>query len=295
MEFLVLGAAAGGGLPQWNCGCLNCNDARAGKIPSATQSSLAVSCGNGMWSVLNTSPDIRIQMQASSALYPRVLRDTPVHSVLLTNGDIDHIAGLLSLREQTSFSLYATAEIMSALNDNKIFDAVSTEKVNRKSVALGQPFELQPGLQAKVIAVPGKVPLYLEGETVQTDLLGEQTIGVRLSDNRTVAYYIPGCADVTESLLEQLQDADHLFFDGTLWKDNEMIHAGTGLKTGKRMGHMSISGPKGSITRLAGIKATKTFIHINNTNPIWQPDSPERAFVLEQGWVIAADGMSITL
>ena len=295
MEFLVLGAAAGGGLPQWNCGCPNCHDARAGKIPSASQSSLAVSTKIGMWSILNASPDIRIQMQACSVLYPRFLRDTPVHSVLLTNGDIDHIAGLLSLREQTSFLLYATAEILSVLNDNKIFDAVSTEKVSRKSVALGQSFELQPGLQVEVIAVPGKVPLYLEGETVQTDLLGEQTIGVRLSDTRTVAYYIPGCADVTDGLLEQLQDADQLFFDGTLWEDNEMIHAGTGLKTGKRMGHMSISGPQGSIARLAGIKATKTFIHINNTNPIWQPDSPERAYVLENGWTIAADGMSVSL
>ena len=156
-------------------------------------------------------------------------------------------------------------------------------------------FALLPGLVARLFAVPGKVPLFMEGDDVQTDLLGEQTVGMRLAAAGKVAYYIPGCAEVTDALLRQLADADRLFFDGTLWDDDEMIRTGTGVKTGQRMGHVSISGPKGSIARLSGLAAAKTFIHINNTNPILQPDSPERAFVVDAGWTIAADGQEIAL
>lgn len=295
MQILVLGAAAGGGLPQWNCGCPNCNDARAGRLPPSGQSSLAVSADGSRWSILNASPDIRAQMQDRAALHPRALRDTPVASVLLTNGDIDHIAGLLSLREQTPFTLFATAEIHGVLDGNRIFDAVSREKVSRSEIALETPFELHAGLEAELFAVPGKVPLFMEGEIVKTDLVGEQTVGVRLSDGAKTAYYIPGCAHIPDDLLERLQDADKLFFDGTLWDDDEMIRSGTGMKTGQRMGHISISGPGGSIERLRGLKAAKTFIHINNTNPIWRPDSAERAFVHENGWQVAADGQEITV
>lgn len=294
MRFLVLGAAAGGGLPQWNCGCSNCRDARSGKIAPASQSSLAVTLNGDDWAVLNASPDIRAQMMACPQMHPRDLRDTPLASVLVTNGDIDHIAGLLSLREQTPFSLFGTSEILGVLADNRVFDAVSTEKVARRTLEIGKPFDLLDGLSAQVFPVPGKVPLFMEGETVETDLVGEQTVGVRLSDGETIAYYIPGCADVTPDLLTILQDADQIFFDGTLWDDEEMIRSGTGVKTGRRMGHISISGGDGSIARLEGLSANKTFIHINNTNPVWQPDSPERAFVEAAGWTIAADGMEIS-
>ncbi|MBA85502.1 pyrroloquinoline quinone biosynthesis protein PqqB [Thalassobius sp. S69A] len=290
MKFLVLGAAAGGGLPQWNCGCANCNDARAGRIPASGQSSLAVSLDGAVWAVLNASPDIRQQMLSSLRMHPRALRDTPVGSVLLTNGDIDHIAGLLSLREQTPFTLFATGEIHKVLAENAIFNAVNRDVVPRATIALDQPFTLLPGLTATLFAVPGKVPLFMEGAQVRTDLEGEQTVGVRLHDGTKTAYYIPGCAAVTDKLLSQIADADALFFDGTLWDDDEMIRTGTGVKTGRRMGHVPISGPEGSIAGLAGLKAAKTFIHINNTNPIWQPDSPERAFVTGSGWQIAADG-----
>ncbi len=295
MKFLILGAAAGGGLPQWNCGCPNCNDARAGRIPASGQSSLAVSLDGDTWAVLNASPDIRMQMQSLPAMAPRSLRHTPVGAVLVTNGDIDHIAGLLSLREQTAFDLYATGEILNVLAENRIFDAVSRAKVTRHAITLGAAFDLLPGLRAQVFPVPGKVPLFMEGETVQTDLVGEQTVGVRLSDGARTAYYIPGCADVTDALLAQIADADHLFFDGTLWDDDEMIRSGTGVKTGRRMGHVPISGADGSIARLAGLRAGKTFVHMNNTNPIWQPASSQRAHVVAQGWQVGADGMEITL
>jgi pyrroloquinoline quinone biosynthesis protein B len=294
MKFLVLGASAGGGLPQWNCGCKNCNDARAGSIPASGQSSLAVSLDGREWAVLNASPDIRQQLLDNPAMHPRDLRHTPMASVLLTNGDIDHIAGLLSLREQTPFTLYATGDILDVLAQNRIFDAVNREKVAHERVALNTDIPLLPKLTARLFAVPGKVPLFMEGESVQTDLMGEQTVGVRLEGGGKVAYYIPGCAEVTPDLLAQLQDADQLFFDGTLWDDEEMIRTGTGIKTGRRMGHIPVSRPEGSIAKLADLKAAKTFIHINNTNPILQPDSPERATVLAAGWTIAQDGQEIT-
>ncbi|CAD0187009.1 Coenzyme PQQ synthesis protein B [Ruegeria sp. THAF57] len=295
MRFLVLGASAGGGLPQWNCGCRNCRDARSGLIPPSGQSSLAVSPDGESWSILNASPDIRQQMLDNPQLHPRSIRDAPVASVLLTNGDIDHIAGLLSLREQTPFSLFATGDILDVLAANRIFDAVNREKVTRSRIALDKDFALQDGLQARLFAVPGKVPLFMEGEAVDTDLMGEQTVGVRLSTGNKVAYYIPGCARVTPKLLDQLRDADQLFFDGTLYEDDEMIHTGTGVKTGRRMGHISVNGPEGSIAQLAGVTAAKTFIHINNTNPMLQPHSPERAAVEKAGWSIAFDGQEIAI
>lgn len=245
--------------------------------------------------MLNASPDIRAQMQNSAAMHPRDLRDTPLAAILLTNGDIDHIAGLLSLREQTPFTIHATGEILALLSANRIFDALSPEKVSRREIASGAPFAILPGLTVEVFPVPGKTPLFMEEGEVKTDLLGEQTVGVRLSDGAKTAYYIPGCADVTDELLARLADADHLFFDGTLWRDDEMIRAGLGRKTGKRMGHISISGPDGSIARLAGLKAGKTFVHINNTNPVWRPDGPERAFARENGWEIAADGLEVEI
>ena len=295
MRFLVLGASAGGGLPQWNCGCRNCQDARSGAIPPSGQSSLAVSVDGSDWSILNASPDIRQQLLENSALHPRSLRDTPIVSVLLTNGDIDHIAGLLSLREQTPFRLHATGDILDVLEQNRIFDAVSHELVPRARVALNQPFQLQEGLTARLFPVPGKVPLFMEGEVVETDLVGEQTVGVRLESASRVVCYVPGCADVTEDLLAEIADADHLFFDGTLWDNDEMIRTGTGVKTGTRMGHIPVSGPDGSLARLAGVRASKTYIHINNTNPMLQPDGDERREVEAAGWTIARDRMEITV
>jgi pyrroloquinoline quinone biosynthesis protein B len=290
MKFLILGASAGGGLPQWNCGCRNCEEARSGVIPASGQSSLAVTVDGAAWAIINASPDIRQQMLDHPQMHPRALRDTPVASVLLTNGDIDHIAGLLSLREQTAFALHATRDILDILAANRIFDAVDRAKVDRRAILPEQDFALLPGLTARLFAVPGKVPLFMEGPQVSTDMLGEQTVGVRLEAGGKVAYYIPGCAEVTAGVLAQVADADLLFFDGTLWDDEEMIRTGTGVKTGRRMGHSPISGPDGSIARLAGVRAAKTFIHINNTNPILQPASPERAFVEQAGWTIGQDG-----
>lgn len=287
----ILGAAAGGGLPQWNCGCEICNLARRGDIPPQSQSSIAVSANGADWAIINASPDLREQLARAPALYPTGLRESPVRAVLVTNGDIDHIAGLLTLREQQRFTLFATREIHAVLAANPVFDALNPDFVTRTTIALDTPFELVLGVTATLYAVPGKVPLYLEGDTVETTLEGEQTVGVALWTERSTAHYIPGCAALRDDLRARLDGADAVLFDGTLWRDDEMIAAGLSQKTGARMGHMSMSGPEGSIAAFAEVRVgRKIFVHMNNTNPVWNPASPERAEAEAAGWHIAEDG-----
>jgi pyrroloquinoline quinone biosynthesis protein B len=292
----ILGAAAGGGLPQWNCGCENCNLARSGKIPSQTQSSLAVSADGSSWAILNASPDIRHQLSQTQSLFPFGLRQLPLASVLVTNGDIDHVAGLLTLREMQPFTLFATAGIQGVLSQNPIFDALNDKVVARETISLETPFELSPGLTASLFPVPGKVPLYMESGEVQTDLIGDQTVGVKLTAGDQTVFCIPGCALLNDDLRNRLAGADLLFFDGTLWRDDEMVRAGLGQKTGKRMGHMSMSGPDGSITAFRDMAiARKVYVHMNNTNPVLRPNSDEKATAEAAGWTIGHDGMEITL
>ena len=292
----VLGAAAGGGLPQWNCGCANCIAARAGTIPGLSQSSIIASADGENWALLNASPDIRQQLQDCAALHPRKPRDTPISSVLLTNGDIDHIAGLLTMREKQGYSLLATPEIHDVLRANPIFDALDPAHVKREAVALEEGVEVAPGLMAELFAVPGKVPLYMEGAQVDTELEGEQTVGVRLSASGAVAYYIPGCAKLTTALADRIRGAGLVLFDGTVWENEEMIRIGVGAKTGARMGHMSMTGEHGSMAAFEPLDVKrKIFIHINNTNPVLHPESAERAEITRRGWEIAYDGMTLEI
>ena len=295
MRLIVLGAAAGGGLPQWNCGCRNCTDARAGVIPRMTQSSVAVTVDGAAWAVLNASPDIRAQVDACPQMHPPALRGSPIASVVLTNGDIDHIAGLLTLRETTPFDLFATAAGLDILRDNAVFGVLDPALVTQHRITLDAPFEPAPGLTVTPFAVPGKVALFLEGETLNLEEVGEQTVGLLLEHGTTRAAYVPGCAAIPDWLLDRLGAVDLLLFDGTVWNNDDMQRTGTGEKTGARMGHVPLNGELGSLARLDGQQGRKVFIHINNTNPILQPDAPERAQVLARGWEIAFDGMEITL
>ena len=295
MYLKVLGAGAGGGLPQWNCGCRNCVDARAGRIPALTQSSLAVSVEGRSWAVLNASPDIRQQCALTPELAPTALRESPLKSVVLTNGDIDHIAGLLTLREKTAFTVYATAQTLDILAQNSVFRVLDPDLVARQPITLNTPFAPLPGLEVTAFAVPGKVALFLEDGEPDTQAMGEQTVGLRLAANGRVGYYIPGCATVPETLRARLAEADLLLFDGTVWQNDEMASTKTGTKTGARMGHIAMDGPEGSIARLADLTARRVFVHINNTNPALQPAGPERAALTRAGWEVAFDGMEIAL
>jgi len=297
MRAVVLGAAAGGGYPQWNCGCRNCVAVRErveGFLPRS-QSSLAVSADGERWAILNASPDIREQINRTPELHPRGPRASPLASVLVTNGDLDHIAGLLTLREKQPFRLVLTGEIADVLARNPIFHALDPDCVEQVIVRLEEPFELLPGLPVRLFAVPGKVPLYAETGEVRTDLEGEQTVGVEMIGPKGTLFYVPGCARMTEKLAARLAGASTVFFDGTVWRDEEMIAAGVGRKTGQRMGHMAMSGPEGSIAAFNDLDVKrKIFIHINNTNPVLDPNSRERAAAEKAGWEIGFDQMEVT-
>jgi pyrroloquinoline quinone biosynthesis protein B len=295
---IVLGAAAGGGFPQWNCNCDVCRLAWAGdaRVRPRTQASLAVSATGERWTLLNASPDLRWQLMATPALYPRgARRGSPLDSVVLTGAEIDQTAGLLSLRERSHFNLIATAATLAAVADNPMFGVLASEVVWRRAVAPGQRFTLDDGLDAELFLVPGKLPLYLEGEDPDTASETAANVGVEISDGRGRLAYVPGAALVTPALHERLSRADVILFDGTLYTDDEMIRTGTGTKAGRRMGHMPIHGPDGTLAALQDLSARRIFVHINNTNPILIDGSPERARVEAAGWEVAEDGMEIVL
>lgn len=295
---IVLGAAAGGGYPQWNCHCDICALAWAGdkRVKPRTQASIAVSANARDWTILNASPDLRAQLLATPALHPRVPpRDSPIKAVVLTGGEIDQTTGLLTLRERQPFVLHATAETLAAVAANPMFTALGDDIVVRNTSALGEAFELPGGSIAQLFAVPGKVPLYLEGATPDLAREDGNNVGVELAAENTRLLFIPGAARVTPALLARMQRADVVLFDGTLFTDDEMIRSNTGTKTGRRMGHMPIYGDDGTLAALADQRARRIFIHINNTNPILVDGSPERRKVEAAGWQVAEDGMRIEL
>lgn len=309
MQILVLGAAAGGGFPQWNSNSENCRRARRGDplVPARTQSSIAVSAGGSDWFLLNASPDLRQQIFDNPQMHPREgIRDSAIAGVVLTNGDVDHVTGLLTLRERYPLAVYATARIHAVLKANPIFDVLNPDFVERREMALGRSVELcgqdgtPSGLVVEPFATPGKVALYLEdasaGENFGT--VDEDTIGLRVSEPASGKYflYVPACASLSDDLAARVKSAPLLFFDGTLWRDDEMIRQGAGTKTGQRMGHLSMSGSDGTLALLKdfGIER-RVFIHINNTNPVLAADSPERGEVEAAGWEVAWDGMELSL
>jgi pyrroloquinoline quinone biosynthesis protein B len=303
----VLGAAAGGGFPQWNSRAPACQRARS-VDPAArarTQASLAVRAGDGEhWFLLNASPDLRQQIEANPFLQPQYgLRSSPIAGVVLTSGDVDAIAGLLVLRERQPFTVYAAPRVLDVLDANPIFEVLARDVVVRQQVQPGVPVGLHlpdgtpSGLTVELFAVPGKVPLYLErpGETPGIAADGN-TVGALVSDGTRRLFFIPGCAAMTPALAARLDGADAVLFDGTLWQDDEMIRAGTGTKTGHRMGHMSLTGADGTLAAFDKLKVgRKVLIHINNSNPVLLDDSPESAAVRAAGWDIGHDGMRIEL
>jgi pyrroloquinoline quinone biosynthesis protein B len=301
LRILVLGAAAGGGFPQWNSNSEACNRARNGDARSLTQSSIAVTADGEHWVVLNASPDIRHQINENPSLHPRHgKRHSPISAVVLTNGDVDHVAGLLTLRESTPFTIHASDRVLAVLKENSIFNVLNPEYVTRSEIDLETPFSPTPGLEIEAFAVPGKVALYLEDGDAGNNF-GTQdgdTIGLVVRETATGQsfFYIPGCAAMPDGLAKRLTGAPLVLFDGTLFENEEMIARSEGIKTGQRMGHMSISGPEGvlAVFEILAVER-RVLIHINNTNPILLEDSQERAVVEAAGWEIAWDGMEIEL
>jgi pyrroloquinoline quinone biosynthesis protein B len=295
---IVLGAAAGGGYPQWNCRCPICRLAWEGdgRVRVCTQAGIAVSADGAHWVLLNASPDLRAQINATRALHPREgLRHSPIDAVVLTGAEIDQIAGLLNLRERQAFALYGTPESLAAIAANPMFEALAVDVVTRRAVVPGEPFRPAAGLTAELFAVPGKVPLYLERGEPEVGAETGANVGIEIAAGDARLAFVPGAAAMTPALRARLERADIVLFDGTLFTDDEMIRSGTGPKTGRRMGHMPIDGDGGSLAALAGLPGRRIYIHINNTNPIHVAGSPERRKVEAAGWEVAADGMEIAL
>jgi pyrroloquinoline quinone biosynthesis protein B len=294
----VLGSAAGGGFPQWNCLCPVCrlawNDDK--RVKRRSQSSLAISADGGKWLVLNASPDLRQQIIASPCLHPRgAKRHSPIGAVFITNADVDHLAGLLTLREQQSFTIFGS-EATLAQTGGGIFGVLNKDLVDTRVAELDFPADTGLGIFVTPFAVPGKVPLYLEGENVAVGIESEATVGVELSDGAKSFFYVPGCAEINEGVIKRLAGAALVFFDGTTFTDDEMVNLGLSKKTARRMGHVAMSGEKGSLERLASCAiGRKIYVHINNTNPVLIEDSSERAAVERAGWEVAYDGMEICL
>jgi pyrroloquinoline quinone biosynthesis protein B len=304
LSAFVLGAAAGGGFPQWNCNCDVCRLAWAGdpRVKPRTQASIALTTGpNGSpdgtshFVLVNASPDLRQQIIATPALQPRGLRTSPIAAVVLTGGEIDQTAGLLTLRERGPFDLYGTPGTLETLASNSMFGALAADVVQRKSVGPGAAFDLPGGIEGEMFIVPGKVPLYLEDDDPELEAETEANVGIELRANGARLVFIPGAAKLTPGIAERLADADVVFFDGTLFSDDEMIAAKAGVKTGRRMGHMPVAGPDGTLAALAGLARRRILIHINNTNPILIEDSLQRRAVEVAGFEVAEDGMRIDL
>ena len=308
LRVVVLGAAAGGGVPQWNCGCAVCSAAR-NEHPElqSTQASIAISADDEHWFLINASPDLRQQLTVTPQLHPRSgsLRHSPIAGVILTNSEVDAVAGLLSLREGWPFTIYAHDRVLAILKANSIFNVLGEANVRREPIAIDQTFEpklpdgTRSGIEVLPFAVAGKGAWYLEGRAhpAGDDGAGD-TLGLRIGDKATGKhfYFLAACARVTPELKNRLAGAPLVFFDGTVWRDDELIAAGLGSKTGQGMGHISMSGESGAIAALADLGIDrKVFLHINNSNPVLLPDSKERIIAQDAGWQIPADGTEITL
>ena len=306
MLIRILGAAAGGGFPQWNCNCRNCADVRQGKpgFRARTQCSLAVSANGSDWVLLNTAPDLRQQINETPTLGAQAdggLRNSPIKAAVLTGGDVDFIAGLLNLRELQPFTVYGSARVLATLKANSVFNVLNEAVVARRELPLGATTAIaDTGLEVEAFAVPGKIALYLESGSADGNYGSREgdAIGLKVSAPATGKsfFYVPGCAQVDGELAGRLQGASLVFFDGTLYTDDEMVRMGLMQKTGARMGHMSISGGEGSIAAFAPLGVgRKVYVHINNSNPVLDDNSPERRATEAAGWEVGYDGMEIRL
>jgi pyrroloquinoline quinone biosynthesis protein B len=273
----------------------------------STQASIAISADGDHWFLINASPDLRQQLIATPQLHPAAgkLRHSPIAGVILTNGEIDAVAGLLSMREGWPFTIYAHPRVLSILQANSIFNVLSEKNVQRRPIEVDAAFEptlpdgSPSGIEVLPFAVPGKGAWYLEGKAHPAGETGDgDTLGLRILDKASGKhfYFLAACADVTDDLKSRLNGASAVFFDGTVWRDDELIVAGLGTKTGQGMGHIAMSGDRGAIESLAGLDIDrKMFLHINNSNPVLLHDSAERKTAERAGWQIPADGTEITL
>jgi pyrroloquinoline quinone biosynthesis protein B len=305
VKIRVLGSAAGGGCPQWNCACRNCRGARDGsvRIEARTQECVAVSADGEAWFLLNASPEIRAQIESHSALRPSRLRDSPIQGILLTNGDLDHTLGLLCLRESHPLVVYATEAVRRGFVESNVLYRTLQRfpgQVSWRTLRLGAEIELwkdggdRSGLSVEAFAVPGKLPVHLEGLGYVPG--GGDNVGFRIRErgSKSALVYLSTVGQLTPEVLSVAEGAGCLFFDGTFWSEDELRELGASDKRASDMAHLPIGGAGGSLVALRGALASpRVYIHLNNTNPVLREDSPERAAVDAAGWQVARDGMEI--
>ena len=306
MLIRVLGSAAGGGFPQWNCGCPNCRGLRSGTVRAAPrrQESAAVSSDGHGWILLNASPEIREQIESFAGLHPQAPRHSPIQAIVLTNGDLDHTLGLLSLRESHPLVVYATEHVRRGFTEGNVLYRTLQRfpgQVTWRALKLGAEEELVgadghgSGLLVEAVPVPGKLPIHLESQGAHHP---EDNIGLRIreaSTGRRLAYF-PAAGGLTPMVEKAIEDADCLFFDGTFWSADELPAQGLGTKRADDMAHLPVGGDGGSLAALRALRAPRRiFIHVNNTNPLLREDSAERREAQAAGWEIAWDGMEVSL
>jgi len=328
MRIRLLGTAAGGGVPQWNCNCLICREARVstGRVRPRTQSSVAISADDQHWFLLNASPDIRAQIEAFPPLQPpgQLIRGSPIQAVLLTNADLDHTLGLFLLREGTKLRVHATSAVRQSLTEGisltstlSAFCGIEWVCPPSKPSSLLNPDGSHSGLFYQALPLVGLPPRFeklsrdglpisdrahkpaaaqrqLEGRSPSPD----HVVGYRFVDSHTGGrlVFLPDVPAMDQTLKSWLADCDVLLFDGTFWAENEMQECGVAAGPASSMGHVPISGPVGSLAVLKELKISqKVYIHINNTNPVLLENSAERAAVLAAGCTVGHDGMDLSV
>jgi pyrroloquinoline quinone biosynthesis protein B len=308
MEVLALGSGAGGGFPQWNCGCRNCSSVREGKFAgkARTQAQLAVSSGGSAWFLLGASPDLRAQIEATPSLHPcDGARHSPIAGVVLTSADLDQVLGLLLLRELQPLEVYSTASIRRILReDNSMFGMLERVpgQVKWNDLKPEQEFWLgsgsqHPGLRCQTVPLGSRYPAYVREERKSTLVPEEALLGLVLEsrEGKRVGYF-PAVPGVDDKLLKVLESVDLLFFDGTFWSDDELIRVQGQGPTAREMGHLPVASPSGSLELLARLRRPrKVFLHINNTNPMLNQTGSEFRAVRAAGWEVAEDGWQFQL
>ena len=302
MQVILLGTAAGGGFPQWNCWCPTCRIARRepGRARPRSQSSAAVSADGRRWFLLNASPDVHAQLARIPMAEPGGMRHVPVEGVVLTDAELDHTLGVVLLREGRYLQIYATPAVQSVIEHDssllpvtRAFAEVRLEPLGIDgSTALVYRDGCPAGLTVTAFTVPADPPRFASRE------LPGHTVGLMVRDDATggVCAFVPGCGGLDRSLLDRLARAELVLFDGTFWTDDELFTLGIGERTARQMDHLPVSGPEGSLERLASLPGRhKVYTHINNTNPMLIEDSPQRLLVERLGLAVGADGMRFTL
>lgn len=298
MRIRILGSAAGGGLPQWNCYCRVCNAARRadGSAIPRLQSSIAIEGSDGRWLLVNASPDLRAQLDLLPLPAPDGIRAMPVAGILLTDAEIDHTAGLLLLRESTTpLKVFSTAAVREALTEGypvlRMLESYSG--VDWTELPIGVPVALADAmLDVEAFEVGGDAPLYLADPTADVGAVG-LTVTDRTSGRALT--YVPGLARLDDEIVARFEASDCVLVDGTFWEPDELVELGIGARGASEMGHLPLATPAGTLSWLGSLRARTILVHMNNTNPVLLEDSPERAMVVAAGVEVGHDGLEIEL